>query len=332
MPVASSAPVIPESTSPVPAVACHGVPVPLTKVVPSGPATTVASPLSRTTHARPPPSRRVARIRSGPTPSPPAPPPPAAPKRANSRSCGVSTVGAPRCRTSAGSRASIVRASASTIAGRSVASTSASTLRASSSVPIPGPTTQLCTRPASRGRPSVTIASGQAARTPSAAGPAEPASPGRVAGGGPGVAAQPWPGAQRGPREEDGGPRVGRRAGDDPDDALRVLVVVRRRRPEPVGEVGVGELVGGRAWQVGAEPDVDEVQPAGTAAALPHDQTDLDRPEGDRVHGGEGGALDRAGAGVDPAGDVHGDGERRTGRRLRGQRCRLGPQPARAPD
>ena len=94
--------------------------------------------------------------------------------RDSSPACGVISVGARR-----GSRSwcwlRMVRPSASTSAGRSVASTAASRATASGPVPMPGPATQAWTRPTDPGRsqsPSsgctVSTASGQACRTTAA--------------------------------------------------------------------------------------------------------------------------------------------------------------------
>ena len=94
--------------------------------------------------------------------------------RDSSPACGVIRVGARR-----GSRSwcwlRMVRPSASTSAGRSVASTAASRATASGPVPMPGPATQAWTRPTDPGRsqsPSsgctVSTASGQVCRTTAA--------------------------------------------------------------------------------------------------------------------------------------------------------------------
>ena len=88
-----------------------GVPVGLTQAVPSGVATIVRSPLSSTTTPSRAASCRAASTRSGPTCSPAS--------RVNSRSCGVTTVGASRRRSQPASvpSPSRVRASASITAG-----------------------------------------------------------------------------------------------------------------------------------------------------------------------------------------------------------------------
>ena len=123
----------------------------------------------------------------------------------------------------------------------------------------------------------------------------------------PGVADQTRPGAQRGAGAEDGGPGIGRRTGDDPHHALRVLVVAGRRHGQPAGDVGIGELDCRRRRQVLAEADVDQVHLPGVAAALAHHQAGLDGAERHGVHGQEGRALDGAGVGVDAARHVDGD-------------------------
>ena len=66
-PAARSAPTIPVSTSPDPAVAAHDVVDGCTSVRPSGSATTVALPLSSTVTRSAAAARRAAAIRSGPT-------------------------------------------------------------------------------------------------------------------------------------------------------------------------------------------------------------------------------------------------------------------------
>lgn len=147
-PCASSAPARPDRTSPLPAVASHGVPVVFTNTgsSPSGGATTVVEPLSRT-HApnsvaasRACSSRRAS-TSAGSLPS----------RRPSSPACGVSRVGAGR-----GSRslrcARSDSPSASTSTGRLVASTAASLAAAASVVPMPGPATHACTRPTPAGK------------------------------------------------------------------------------------------------------------------------------------------------------------------------------------
>ena len=139
-------------------------PVGFTRAGPSGPTTTVASPLSSTVTPSCCASRRADPTRS-PVSSAPG-------KRANSRSCGVSSVGSVRPSSHSGCAAHRVSASASTRTGTSWARTASTVAAASSSVPRPGPTTHACTRPASPTcdpRCSVTTASGQRARTCSAA-------------------------------------------------------------------------------------------------------------------------------------------------------------------
>ena len=81
-----------------------------------------------------------------------------------------------------------------------------------------------------------------------------------------------------------------------------------------------------------AEADVDEVHLPGVAAALPHDQAELDRAERDGVHGGEGHALDRSGVGVDPAGDVDRDRHPRALAGGAGERRGVRTQSTAAPD
>ena len=87
-----------------------------------------------------------------------------------------------------------------------------------------------------------------------------------------------------------------------------------------------------RLGQVASRGVDDEVHLAGVPAALTHHEARLDPTEGDGVHGGEGRALDSAGVGVDPAGDVDRDGHGGALRRRPGQRRGVRAQPAPAAD
>src|SRR5690606_2136063 len=93
--------------------------------------------------------------------------------RSNSPSCGVSSSGVSGSRASStsGCSAMSVIASASAHTGTPWPSASASTSLLCRPVPIPGPTTHACTRPASKIEPVATT-SGQCDRTTSATGPA----------------------------------------------------------------------------------------------------------------------------------------------------------------
>src|SRR6201993_594249 len=162
-PAASSAPIMPDSTSPDPAVAAHDWPAGFRYTRPPGAAITVTLPLSRTVAPNLSASRRVAPMRSSPGGEPAS--------RANSPACGVSTVGADRDATASGWAARMVSASASTITGRSVPSANHSALAPAASVPTPGPTTQACTFPADSAVAEA-MTSGQCESTCSAALPA----------------------------------------------------------------------------------------------------------------------------------------------------------------
>ena len=199
-PAASRAPMSPASTSPAPAVASQGSPVVVTRTRPSGRATSVCRPFSRTTASKRCAARRActsgrASISSRARPS----------IAASSPACGVSTAGTPS------GPSTWASASASTTTGTS--SARAARRAAAASSPPPGPTTQACTRPA-----------------PTDLGVGDPDAVGH--GVGTGVAHHPGESAGRARDAQQRGSRVGVAAGADPHDAPAVLlgVPVRSRQ------------------------------------------------------------------------------------------------------
>ena len=138
MPAASNAPMIPLSTSPVPAVARRASPAVTTSADPSGSATIVAAPFSNTVQPLSAAKRRAATIRSAPGWLPDS--------TAYSPSWGVSTVGVERRRKSVVAPSelhpSANNPSPSITIGSGASITSRRTLAPVSSVrPSPGPTT-----------------------------------------------------------------------------------------------------------------------------------------------------------------------------------------------
>ena len=137
--------------------------------------------------------------------------------------------------------------------------------------------------------------------------------------GRPGVTHHPGGGRDGRTAAQDGRTRVGRRAGDDPDDTLGVLVVVRTgQRPAcpDVGGIQAEQTAVGKV-----QTDVDEFD----AAAVGQRVNGFEAAEchGERCpHGGTG---DRTGVDVDAAGDVDGDhrdpGGRHGGEHLGGGRA-----------
>ncbi len=135
-PWARSAPITPDSTSPVPAVARRASPAVTSRARPSGWATTVVGPFSSTIAPVAAARSRAAARRSSPGGRPA--------RRANSPSCGVSTVGPRRpVRAAAGSPPSAVSPSPSTTAGTTADDTSWSTAASVGALrPSPGPMTR----------------------------------------------------------------------------------------------------------------------------------------------------------------------------------------------
>ena len=130
---------MPESTSPVPAVASRASPVIVTSTSPAASATTVVGPLSSTTPPTSAANRRQAAMRSASGRCPVS--------RPYSPSCGVSTVASRRSRSTGAAPASdhdrAYSPSPSTSTGSSAAATSSRTAATvASSRPRPGPTTK----------------------------------------------------------------------------------------------------------------------------------------------------------------------------------------------
>ena len=137
-PLASSAPMIPLSTSPVPAVANRASPAVTTSTSPDGSATIVAAPFNSTVHAQSDASLRAATMRSSPGRAPVS--------SVYSPSCGVNTVGNDRRRSSVLAPSALQpkanRPSPSITIGNGASTTNFRTFAAvSSERPSPGPTT-----------------------------------------------------------------------------------------------------------------------------------------------------------------------------------------------
>ena len=235
------------------------VPVPLTNAVPSAPATTVASPLSSTAQPRSAARRRAAPTRSAPTSDP---------NRANSRSCGVSRVAraAPDQGRLRGQHRQRVGVDHHGL-GRWRAPPPA---RCGRRRRCPCRTDHPRLHP-----PGVPWSAVGDDRLGQAAGRRPPPCPA--------YRTRPGRSAARRPGAEDAGPGVGRRAGDDADDTLRVLVVVgRAAAAAAAASASVSRNAVGAA---GADPG--RCRPG---APLPRgppradDQAELDRTEGHRAH------------------------------------------------
>ncbi len=141
MPCASSPPMNPHSTSPLPAVPSHGVPLALMAARPSGAAITVSAPLSTTTASR---KAAAARARSSREPSAGTAATPLN-RRANSPSCGVATArvspDAIISTKSSALPAKLVRASASRTRARPASVATRTRSRVGAPLPRPGPAT-----------------------------------------------------------------------------------------------------------------------------------------------------------------------------------------------